>query len=160
MPSEINNGCFSGVKPWTPTKGRNNVIMFVGLQGSGKTTTCTKVSRSLILYAPLDGKWGPTKCHLSCPIINCVVRTWLFYTFNTSRTVSSVHSLHELLIWPIYTTARICSFIDIIDMPTALEFLICWRTEPKDLNTWLYFDSDSVLWWANQKLIIFVDQCY
>lgn len=32
-----------GVKAWTPTKGKNNVIMFVGLQGSGKTTTCTKV---------------------------------------------------------------------------------------------------------------------
>lgn len=33
-----------GVKAWTPTKGKNNVIMFVGLQGSGKTTTCSKVS--------------------------------------------------------------------------------------------------------------------
>ena len=33
-----------GVKAWTPTKGKSNVIMFVGLQGSGKTTTCTKVS--------------------------------------------------------------------------------------------------------------------
>ena len=33
-----------GVKSWTPTKGKNNVIMFVGLQGSGKTTTCTKVN--------------------------------------------------------------------------------------------------------------------
>ena len=33
-----------GVKAWTPIKGKNNVIMFVGLQGSGKTTTCTKVS--------------------------------------------------------------------------------------------------------------------
>eukprot|EP00794_Sanderia_malayensis_P017505 gene17505-19255_t len=32
------------VKAWQPTKGRNNVIMFVGLQGSGKTTTCTKLS--------------------------------------------------------------------------------------------------------------------
>lgn len=32
------------VKSWQPTKGRNNVIMFVGLQGSGKTTTCTKLS--------------------------------------------------------------------------------------------------------------------
>lgn len=32
-----------GVKAWTPTKGKNNVIMFVGLQGSGKTTTCSKV---------------------------------------------------------------------------------------------------------------------
>jgi len=35
-----------GVKAWQPSKGKNNVIMFVGLQGSGKTTTCTKVSSS------------------------------------------------------------------------------------------------------------------
>ena len=35
-----------GVKAWQPSKGRNNVIMFVGLQGSGKTTTCTKVHHS------------------------------------------------------------------------------------------------------------------
>lgn len=33
-----------GVKAWTPVKGKNNVIMFVGLQGSGKTTTCTKLA--------------------------------------------------------------------------------------------------------------------
>lgn len=33
-----------GVKAWQPTKGKNNVIMFVGLQGSGKTTTCTKLA--------------------------------------------------------------------------------------------------------------------
>ncbi|XP_067939398.1 signal recognition particle subunit SRP54-like [Watersipora subatra] len=33
-----------GVKPWTPTKGKNNVIMFVGLQGSGKTTSCSKLA--------------------------------------------------------------------------------------------------------------------
>ena len=28
-----------------PKKGRSNVIMFVGLQGAGKTTTCTKLAR-------------------------------------------------------------------------------------------------------------------
>lgn len=33
-----------GVKAWSPVKGKNNVIMFVGLQGSGKTTTCTKMA--------------------------------------------------------------------------------------------------------------------
>lgn len=33
-----------GVKPYVPVKGRANVIMFVGLQGSGKTTTCTKLA--------------------------------------------------------------------------------------------------------------------
>lgn len=32
-----------GVLPFQPTKGRANIIMFVGLQGAGKTTTCTKV---------------------------------------------------------------------------------------------------------------------
>merc|ERR1719447_1606245 len=33
-----------GVTPFKPTKGKPNVIMFVGLQGSGKTTTCTKMA--------------------------------------------------------------------------------------------------------------------
>uniref|UniRef100_A0A2P2I284 Signal recognition particle 54 kDa protein n=1 Tax=Hirondellea gigas TaxID=1518452 RepID=A0A2P2I284_9CRUS len=33
-----------GVKAFVPVKGRANVIMFVGLQGSGKTTTCTKLA--------------------------------------------------------------------------------------------------------------------
>lgn len=27
---------------YVPKKGKRNVIMFVGLQGAGKTTTCTK----------------------------------------------------------------------------------------------------------------------
>ncbi|KAF5016406.1 hypothetical protein F66182_11919, partial [Fusarium sp. NRRL 66182] len=31
--------------PFKPKKGRVNVIMFVGLQGAGKTTTCTKLAR-------------------------------------------------------------------------------------------------------------------
>lgn len=31
--------------PFKPRKGRPNIIMFVGLQGSGKTTTCTKLAR-------------------------------------------------------------------------------------------------------------------
>lgn len=31
-----------GVKPFIPVKGKTNVVMFVGLQGSGKTTSCTK----------------------------------------------------------------------------------------------------------------------
>ena len=38
-----------GVPVWHPVKGKSNVIMFVGLQGSGKTTTCTKVSCLLSL---------------------------------------------------------------------------------------------------------------
>ncbi|KAG8199088.1 hypothetical protein JTE90_016225 [Oedothorax gibbosus] len=33
-----------GVKAWQPSKGKPNVIMFVGLQGSGKTTTCSKLA--------------------------------------------------------------------------------------------------------------------
>ncbi|KAL1924194.1 uncharacterized protein VTP21DRAFT_7229 [Calcarisporiella thermophila] len=33
-----------GIEPWKPKKGATNIIMFVGLQGSGKTTTCTKLA--------------------------------------------------------------------------------------------------------------------
>lgn len=33
-----------GVKAWQPVKGQQNIIMFVGLQGSGKTTCCTKLA--------------------------------------------------------------------------------------------------------------------
>uniref|UniRef100_A0A915NTR6 signal-recognition-particle GTPase n=1 Tax=Meloidogyne floridensis TaxID=298350 RepID=A0A915NTR6_9BILA len=33
-----------GVAPYQPVKGKANVIMFVGLQGAGKTTTCTKMA--------------------------------------------------------------------------------------------------------------------
>src|SRR4051794_41140133 len=33
-----------GVEPWKPRKNHPNVVMFVGLQGSGKTTTCTKLA--------------------------------------------------------------------------------------------------------------------
>ena len=32
-------------EPYKPKKGKSNVIMFVGLQGAGKTTTCTKLAR-------------------------------------------------------------------------------------------------------------------
>jgi len=33
-----------GTKPFKPQKGKSNIIMFVGLQGSGKTTTVTKLA--------------------------------------------------------------------------------------------------------------------
>ena len=33
-----------GVEPYKPVKGRPNVFMMVGLQGAGKTTTCTKLA--------------------------------------------------------------------------------------------------------------------
>lgn len=32
-------------EPFKPKKGNSNIIMFVGLQGAGKTTTCTKLAR-------------------------------------------------------------------------------------------------------------------
>lgn len=33
-----------GVAPFKPKKGHSNVLVFVGLQGSGKTTTCSKIA--------------------------------------------------------------------------------------------------------------------
>ncbi|KAF8651469.1 hypothetical protein AX16_004768 [Volvariella volvacea WC 439] len=33
-----------GVEPYKPKKGQSNIIMLVGLQGNGKTTTCTKLA--------------------------------------------------------------------------------------------------------------------
>jgi len=33
-------------KPYQFVRGKSNVVMFVGLQGSGKTTTCTKFAYS------------------------------------------------------------------------------------------------------------------
>jgi len=41
---ELCNLLDPGVEPFKPKKGRRNIIMFVGLQGSGKTTTCTKLA--------------------------------------------------------------------------------------------------------------------
>ena len=35
-------------KPYEFVKGKSNVVMFVGLQGSGKTTTCTKFAYQYI----------------------------------------------------------------------------------------------------------------
>jgi signal recognition particle subunit SRP54 len=39
---ELTNMLESPKKPYDFKKGKTNVVMFVGLQGSGKTTTCTK----------------------------------------------------------------------------------------------------------------------
>nr|BAN66171.1 signal recognition particle SRP54 protein, putative [Babesia bovis] len=39
---EFINMLSSDRKPYVPKKGHANIIMFVGLQGAGKTTTCTK----------------------------------------------------------------------------------------------------------------------
>jgi signal recognition particle subunit SRP54 len=33
-----------GVEPWKPVRGKQNIIMFVGLQGAGKTTTVAKLA--------------------------------------------------------------------------------------------------------------------
>jgi len=41
---ELCNLVDPGVEPYKPTKGRANIIMMVGLQGAGKTTTCTKLA--------------------------------------------------------------------------------------------------------------------
>ncbi|KAG5463651.1 MAG: signal recognition particle, SRP54 subunit, M-domain-containing protein [Olpidium bornovanus] len=42
-----------GVEPYKPKKGKLNTFMFVGLQGAGKTTTCTKVS-VFVVYTEAD----------------------------------------------------------------------------------------------------------
>lgn len=39
-----------GVEPFKPKKSQANVIMFVGLQGSGKTTSCTKVRHFFVWW--------------------------------------------------------------------------------------------------------------
>ncbi|KAF8328848.1 signal recognition particle protein [Cantharellus anzutake] len=41
---ELVNLVDPGVQPYQPKKGKPNVIMAVGLQGNGKTTTCTKLA--------------------------------------------------------------------------------------------------------------------
>jgi len=41
---ELTNLVDPGKKPWRPKKGKFNVVMFVGLQGAGKTTTCSKLA--------------------------------------------------------------------------------------------------------------------
>jgi len=41
---ELKNLVDPGVKPYNPKRGKSNVIMLVGLQGSGKTTTATKLA--------------------------------------------------------------------------------------------------------------------
>jgi signal recognition particle GTPase len=42
-----------GVKPFKPVKGKSNVFMFVGLQGSGKTTTVTKLAYLSLIYVSI-----------------------------------------------------------------------------------------------------------
>ncbi|XP_030337572.1 signal recognition particle 54 kDa protein isoform X2 [Strigops habroptila] len=54
-----------GVKAWTPTKGKQNIIMFVGLQGSGKTTTCSKSFDYICLTGAFDQlKQNATKARI------------------------------------------------------------------------------------------------
>jgi signal recognition particle subunit SRP54 len=40
-----------GTEPYKPVKGKPNVLMAVGIQGAGKTTTCTKVTLFLFSAA-------------------------------------------------------------------------------------------------------------
>jgi len=42
--SELRNLVDPGKKPWRPKRDKFNVIMFVGLQGAGKTTSCSKLA--------------------------------------------------------------------------------------------------------------------
>jgi hypothetical protein len=68
----------SGTKPYQMKKGKSNVIMFVGLQGSGKTTTIAKYAnyyqRKVILpvsWIPCSGDLallisGPYAPHVPC----------------------------------------------------------------------------------------------
>ena len=42
--TELTNMVSSENSPYEFKKGKSNVVMFVGLQGSGKTTTCTKLA--------------------------------------------------------------------------------------------------------------------
>ncbi|WRT68388.1 signal recognition particle protein SRP54 [Kwoniella shivajii] len=44
-----------GVEPYKPVKGKTNVLMAVGIQGAGKTTTCTKLA---VHYARRGMKTG------------------------------------------------------------------------------------------------------
>lgn len=47
---ELCNLVEPGVDAFKPKKGKSNVVMFCGLQGSGKTTTCTKVCSQISQY--------------------------------------------------------------------------------------------------------------
>ncbi|CAF1014611.1 unnamed protein product [Brachionus calyciflorus] len=56
----------AGVKCYQPSKGKSNIIKFVGLQGSGKTTTCTKLA-----YCYQKRGWKTAVvCANTYPIIN------------------------------------------------------------------------------------------
>jgi signal recognition particle subunit SRP54 len=43
-----------GIEPYKPVKGKVNVLMAVGIQGAGKTTTCTKVSSLVLVFSYSD----------------------------------------------------------------------------------------------------------
>lgn len=58
-----------GIEPWKPKKGKANVIMFVGLQGSGKTTTCTKVLHRLFMLNSEDRtRYNQQNTNVSCHV--------------------------------------------------------------------------------------------
>jgi signal recognition particle subunit SRP54 len=41
---ELYNLVDPGAEPYKPVKRKSNIFMMVGLQGAGKTTTCTKLA--------------------------------------------------------------------------------------------------------------------
>jgi flagellar biosynthesis GTPase FlhF len=65
------------VKCWQPTKGKQNVIMFVGLQGSGKTTTCTKVTFSFFLIRFPFSSFNISNSNVRLLACLLLPKTWL-----------------------------------------------------------------------------------
>lgn len=62
-----------------PKKGKSNVIMFVGLQGSGKTTTCTKLA-----------KWYQTRGFRSCLVCADTFRAGAFDQLKQNATKAKI----------------------------------------------------------------------
>ena len=76
-------------------KGKANVIMFVGLQGSGKTTTCTKVSNGFQLH--LMQRLYYSIRHLLCITIACIsMKFWS--TLNDEYCIDFFPYMHIILV--------------------------------------------------------------
>lgn len=87
-----------GVEPWKPKKGKANVIMFVGLQGSGKTTTCTKVQQ---IGQALGDQTEPQDTRLS------------FFNHSIALEHSSLHSINA-------KDGKLAWFVPILSVPVPL----------------------------------------
>ena len=66
-------------EPFKPKKGKPSVIMFVGLQGSGKTTTCTKLA-----------KWYQTRGLKSCLVCADTFRAGAFDQLKQNATKAKI----------------------------------------------------------------------